>query len=309
MGLASNLLIGGVMKAIIIIIIFFICLLIPWSKWSILGDLFGKLSGYCRQYGPTSQTQGARFLLRIVLKWTGSGSFSSDQEFPTFKFYSFLIEDLIGLHRQLGFPKQKIGRELMTFLGKEEQFEVMSNRMVSQGLLQMVAMALITTSFMILSEKHLQIIIPLWLKGGVILWQLIGMMLFFLWLKKLRQTYFFAHEKTLAALLRLMALCETGLPIKAILERSACHELWQRPEKSLIDLTEQLRELLNNWSHNGRPIREEVKRLLHHSWFLLEERQKKFQTLIAGGQLLFSALFLLLGFLAFVLGLMACVLG
>ncbi len=202
-------------------------------------------------------------------------NFTQEKIVP-YKFFSKLVERLLGYARQYGVPYKKSLKAIRQELIKDKQFEVRKKQAVSEDLLQFLLAAVMVWSFMLSYRYLLDSNLP----DAVIiiaLGQLAGFVCYFGFLQWQHSKIGQQYSQVFSCLYSLALLFSIGVPYEETLKLSGFNEWSFHKESKLKKVKYELTFLLESLRQQGRSISQPLQNLIEELWFQQEK---------ASGQLL-----------------------
>lgn len=199
---------------------------------------------------------------------------------PKYKFYTELLEQLFFFNRNLGIKIKKFFPEIRKGLINDLQFEKKVLDEVMAAILQFLVIALTTWSFVFLSSLIAQISLSKSISLLMILLQIMGIVIFFFILKKIKKNMFVKFNKSIEELYLFNSFLEIGLPINEIISRSKICDGSIVSFKIFENLSDRVKKLIIRLKETGLSPRDEVQEIIGEIWHLQGEYFKKFTKIV-----------------------------
>jgi hypothetical protein len=225
---------------------------------------------------------------------------------PKYKFYTEVAEMLLDGARRWGGVSTKTISSLRQGVGEDLRFERKVSLEVQGGMVQFVALTIITWGFIYFTLVMTQIALPPLTLAVIVALQAGGVMVFTLlyhWRKRVNFSPFALHQ---LGLYRLTILAVSGVSVGEALAHSHLDQLIHTNgsrQISLDSLNGQLERMINGWRTSGRPILDQLALLIDELWFLLQMQGEHFVKEMQLIKFFTLALFYLSAYLMMVLAL------
>jgi len=224
---------------------------------------------------------------------------SAQGMWPEYKFYGHFLADMQKLIRLYGGSPKSIVEALKRPLLQDIRFETKLSDIRLGGIVQFVAMSLLTWAFVILSRVILGRSFEMSSLGIIALLQALGLIAFIAIEKYKRQKLFMGFDLAFEVLVTLMALIPIGISLKEKQEKSgvdrflSCKKLGPDIER----VRQSFHDALVQWKDFGKPIEKTLNELLDDIRFAQEMAQTKLLKQMDGFKFLIAAVFFLPAYL------------
>ena len=258
-------------------------LLLPDRIWEKLWNLIYRCLTYFRQLKDKNPFQKEHINGEALLLFMPNleaklamGIKTTNESIPRYKFYTNLLSDLIGFHQKRGISLKTILPELRLNLTKDLQFESKLKSNIMGGNFQFLIITMTTWSFIFFSSNMADL--PLNINHLIVIFtiQIIGVFVFNLTLKKLKNHTFNKFSKAIERLYLFVSLVEIGMPMSQTLSESQVLEGELMKEKLFSPCASRLVTLVNRWKENGISPKTEAAEIIHELWHLKEVNFERF---------------------------------
>ncbi len=232
--------------------------------------------------------------------WGNKNELGQNFSLPRYKFYTEVIEILLGLGRKIGGNYQESLLFLREGLQSDRQFEKKLREAVLGTWLQMGMIMALTWLFIGGALTFVEVKVPTTKLGVIFCWQALGLTLLPVLMKKLRHRYFHEIGKLWKMLYVLRSLCRVPLSRSEVLNLAGVGELEGIKQETLRSLVGKLKETCHKALKFGGSYEEEVKYLMEELRFQEKWHFDLFEKRLAVIKLGLLSLFFLPSYLAFV---------
>lgn len=199
---------------------------------------------------------------------------------PKYKFYTDLLDQLFELNRKQGIGIKKFIPEIRLALIRDLQFEKKVFDEIVSGFMQFLVIAATTWSFVFLSSKLVEIPLNKGIALMMLVLEIIGSILFFQMIKKVKFKSFSKFSKAVEELYLFTSLIEVGLPLNEVLLRSNILQGSLSSQKTFENLSERMRKLISRMKENGLSPKDEAQEIIREIWHLQEVYFQKFTKIV-----------------------------
>ena len=269
-----------------------VAILITWVD----GGLVLKSSAIMLRPNPAESLE--EWLKRFTFKH--KGEVQAQGKLPIYKFYTEVIEILLNLSRKMGGNYQDTLLYLREGLQNDRQFEKKLREMILGTWMQMGMMMLLTWGFITASLIIVEVKVSPFKLIAIFLWQLVGMSLLPLLLKRLRTRFFADIGKLWKMLYVLNSLVRVPLARSEVMGFAGIKELAQIKQKNLATLVEKLRGTCERALKLGGSYEEDVRSLMDELRFQEKWSFELFEKRLTVIKLALISLFFLPSYLGFI---------
>lgn len=271
------------------ILLSLLCLLL----WKLPDSLLEKLA----QYKLQALTPRMTLVQKGQLTWswiqTGQG------EWPQYKFYGAFLREMQKLIRLYGGSPKTIIESLKKPLLQDIRFETKLSEIRLGGVVQFIAMGLMTWVFVLTSRLILKRSFEFESLAVIAGLQAFGLIGFFIIEKYQRQKIFRGYDLAYEVLVTLIAILPIGISLKEKREKSGVDRLLAKNDlpHDLERVRRNLQDALLQWKDFGKPIESTLSELLDDIRFAQEMAQSKLLKRMDGFKFLIAAVFFLPAYL------------
>lgn len=220
---------------------------------------------------------------------------SKEVELPEYKFYTFIIEDLIKSSIRYGTSIYSNLNEIKTALSKDISFERKINSSIIAGLYQMVLVAVIGYVFLYITELQLKITLNRISILIVFIFQSIGIAIFLIFSFKLKKFHFHEIEKYICFLYKLRSAVSSNQPMSKNIEGKSFKELCDK--KNLKPFKRRVLSILRQIKSHGTLNIKDFEITINELWQSNEFKFEEFLKHLAALKLCILILFFMGSFL------------
>ncbi len=235
-----------------------------------------------------------------AFQWQKGAIQSNKGDLPQYKFYTEVVEILLGLARHYGGQYQDALMYLREGLQADRQFEKKLHEMNLGTWMQMGLMVLLTWGFIASAVFVVEISVPWWKFLLIGFWQALGLSLLPLLLRYYREQFFGGIGKLWKILYILRSLQQAPLPRSEIFMKAGVKDLDQVKQKTLESLVEKLKETCQRTLKQGVSYEQDVFSLMAELRFQEKWHFELFEKRLTVIKLGLMAIFFLPSYLAFI---------
>lgn len=243
-------------------------------------------------------------LLEWVKKFNWARRDIDQHQIPEYKFFTDLINLLLEMSRRYGGQYKEALISVRESLGADIQFEKKLKEFIWGSYFQKSCILILSWGFILLATSMTNIQLDFSVYMGIFSWQVIGLILFPLICRKLKNYYFDGIGKVWLSLYVLRSLSSAGLARSEIFKLAKINELHSVKHQNLESLVGKIQDTCELSLKQGGSYLKEVEELSQECRFiekwhleLFEKRLGAFKLAILGGFFLPSYL----GFMYFLL--------
>lgn len=232
--------------------------------------------------------------------WNNRQEFKDQGQLPSYKFYTEVVEVLLGLARKMGGNYQDSLLFLREGLQLDRQFEKKITEATWGMWLQMGFMMFLTWAFIFGALNFVEVSIPLKNLVMILVWQCLGLSCLPLVVTWLRKKYFGDIGKIWKMLFVLKSLIKVPLSRSEVLTLAGVQELARIKQKSLGILVNKLKETCQKTLKLGTSYEDDVNYLMEELRFQEKWHFELFEKKLMVTKLVLLSLFFLPSYLAFI---------
>jgi len=252
-----------------------------------------KLVTIRNHYAPS--TKIAQSLFSELISFRVNNQSGKCLELPKYKYFTKIIEDLIRNTRLYGTPIQATLIEIKTALSKDIVFEKKISSSIGGGLYQMVLVATIGFLFLYITKLQLNLIFPITDLVNIVIFQLVGIILFVSLSYKLKVYHFAKLEHYIQTLYIIRSLNQANIPISKVYNKVCIDSLSEN--KKLKPFKDRVLSILESIKNYGELGSENFEITINELWQSSEFQFDLFLSHLAALKLIVLVVFFLGSFL------------
>lgn len=267
---------------IYIIFIAVLVFIIPDSVWvKCLGkikenfDLSKKLDDF-KLKSTAGRGRALTSLLSAHILYSGNESCKLTKNFPEYKIYTQLVEDIIRYSNTYGASRKKVLESIRDGVVKDIRFELKLGEEKKGAIAQFIIIIIVIWFFIYFIEYTVQKYSNPLVYCSIALLHFLGIYIFAFSVKKQRLKSFKKFTNFFYTLYSLRSLSEAGLSWQESLGLARYNEITISNDKELNHIKVNLVDMVDSWRQTGRPIKAELDELVKEVWFVYDEKINKF---------------------------------
>lgn len=235
-----------------------------------------------------------------TFNWTNRSQLTVIPQLPQYKFYSGVVEHLLGLARKLGGQYTESLMYLRQGLMNDRQFEKKLKEIIRGIWLQMGMMMALTWIFISTALSMVDVKVPLSHLTLIFSWQCLGLSLLPFFLGRYRLTYFGDIGTLWKILYILNSLARVPVARSEVMAMAGVGDLTKIRQASLLPLVEKLKDTCQRALKLGQSYEEDVKSQMEELRFQEKWHFELFEKRTGVLKLGLLSVFFLPSYLAFV---------
>ena len=190
--------------------------------------------------------------------------------FYKYKFYSDLLERLLGLSRRYGANTSKVLKELRFGIAKDLRFEKKIKKIIGEGIYQFFLISLVTWMFIWQTKKWVNSFENSQVELIIGLMQVLGLIVYLVFVFIQKSNQFSIFNSYLDSVLTWRSLVKVGLGIQEIIQVAKIENNLKVKSSKFNFINNQMERSIALWKSHGKSPENELVKITDDLWFIHE---------------------------------------
>ncbi len=223
--------------------------------------------------------------------------------FYKYKFYSELMERLLGLSRRYGASTSKLLKELRFGIAKDLRFEKKIRKIIFEGIYQFFLISLVTWMFIWQTKKWVDSFENTQVEFIIGLMQVVGVIVYLVLVFIQKSNQFSIFNSYLGSVLTWRSLVRVGLGIQEIIQVAQIESNLKVKKSKFKFINNQMERSISLWKSHGKSPENELIKITDDLWFIHESILEIFCKRVEFIKFIVLAIFYLGAYLVFIFSL------